>query len=250
MTLSSLGVILALGGLLTLVGAIVTLTLRRGDVRGAQWVDCALIAGVAAVIGGRAGHVLLQWGYFADHTDEIVRFTAGGTNAEFALLAGTFGLLVGGRWRHVPDAVLLDAFALALPVLMMAGWIGCATAVCGWGKEVTTLADFPSWAVSWSRDIYSGYAPRYNTQGYGLAWGALWLIVGGVMIWRRWGVGRRYWLLVAGVSLGMALIGFWRADPVPILLGVRADQGVALVTAAWGLALFTMTRLKASRRSQ
>ena len=66
----------------------------------------------------------------------------------------------------------------------------------------------------------------------GAAWGCV--IALGLLATRRrtWPPGTRFWLFLAAYSLGSFLIGFTRADEVPLLAGWRADQimdGVLLI---------------------
>ncbi|MBK8023443.1 MAG: hypothetical protein IPK19_18935 [Chloroflexi bacterium] len=136
------------------------------------------------------------------------------------------------------------SFAPALALLALGGWIGCAAAVCAWGKEVTTLADYPAWAVGWTRDVYNLYAPRYNTQLYGAAL-AIGLLI--VAVWRPAQSAGRFWLVLALLGAGMALIGFWRADPVPVVFGLRADQIADVVVAGWAAVLYVYSQRRPRR---
>ncbi len=118
---------------------------------------------------------------------------------------------------------------IALPLVALAGWLGCARVGCLYGAEVETLAYYPAWLVAESHDIYGLVAPRYDTHRFGA------LLAGGVLVWAGvvWWHGRPtarvFWAMSAAWCLGMFGIGFLRADdalPTPFL---RVDQWLDLV---------------------
>lgn len=205
--------------------------------RAGVWFDLALAALAGAIVGGRAGYVLLLWHVYAGEWARIVDVRAGGLDWHGALIGGLIALALGWRVRargRIAWARVSGAAAFALPVVLLAGWIGCAQAGCASGAEVRTLADHPAWAVTWARDAYGIDAPRYNTPLFGavLAGAAL-----AVALRVRRG---RLWATAAVIGAGMGLIGFWRGDPMPMAFGVRADQIASALIAAWGWALWIM----------
>lgn len=212
-------------------------------------VDLALGAGIGSVVGGRIEHVALQWAYFSTARDEIARVTLGGLEWHGAFVGGLIGLWLVIAAKNITQRrkgaktqsieIIFGAAALVIPVLALAGWIGCYAAPCAWGKEVTTLADYAPWAVGWTRDVFNIYAPRYNTQLYGMALAVMLMVLAWLLRQRR-GAGR-FWLIVGLLSVGMFFIGFWRADFVPSWFGLRVDQvfdgilaGIALTLSAVG----------------
>jgi hypothetical protein len=101
---------------------------------------------------------------------------------------------------------------------------------------VDTLANAPAWLVWESIDVYGIPAPRLSTQRFGIALCSAVLLILIVLYWRRMAVGRRFWIELALLSLGMFVIGFFRADPVAFLFGLRVDQvldGVFFVVSLW-----------------
>lgn len=213
-----------------------TLALSLAAVAGIAWsvwrvpgqrgavVDVCLGGLVGGVLLARVGHVLLNWPYFAYNTGEIVRIQAGGLDWHGGLLGGLLGMALVARWRRLPLAGLIDALALVLPLLALAGWWGCRAANCGYGAEVDTLANYPPLVVAELRDVYGIPAPRYNTQLFGLALGGLVLGIVLILFWRGWLIGRRFWLALLVLSAGMFVIGFFRADYALSIGSLRADQ--------------------------
>ncbi len=200
------------------------LGLRRAALRPSVIIDAGLAACLGGVIGARIVHVLLNWSYFADAFSEALHPNAGGLDWHGAVIGGLIGLALVAWVGKVKLRDLLDALAPALPLLALAGWIGCWAAVCGYGAEVDTLAHYPAWAAAESRDVYGIIAPRYNTQIFGMALAIGLLVISVVLIRRGWLKNRRFWFLLALLSIGMFAIGFFRGDYAVMVAGLRADQ--------------------------
>jgi prolipoprotein diacylglyceryltransferase len=186
-------------------------------------VDLMLGGLAGALVGGRALHVLLNWDYFASHLNEALY--GGGLDWHGAAIGGLAGVWVALHFlAPCGRAAVLDGLALALPLLVLALWAGCGAAACGYGAEVATLADYPAFAVSESSDVYGIVAPRWNTALFGMALAVLVGLVMLIFTWRGWLTGRRLWLALALLSVGMFAIGFVRGDTSPMLFGFRIDQ--------------------------
>lgn len=217
---------LALGMLITAL--LFMRKLERG--RRTRAVDALLLALALALALARVEHVLLNWAYFADNLDEILLLSAGGLGWHGTVLGALGGLWIGWRLRLHPRPFgqfqeFIDALAFGVPVLMLAAWFGCWSAGCGYGYEVATLADYPSPIAAELPDTYGVIAPRLNTPLFGMAWAVLVLLVA----WQARQRSGRFWLLLALVSLGMFLIGFVRADSVPVAFGLRVDQVLDMI---------------------
>lgn len=230
LTLRTFSLLLALG----IVTSIVLFALRRGG-RAGDHIDIALTALVSGLVGARLFHVLLHWDYFADNFNEALRLNAGGLDWHGAVLGGLLGLSLASRWRKVAFRAALDALTPALPLLALASWVGCAAAACAYGAEVDTLAHYPPLVVAETRDIFGIVAPRHNTQLFGAALSLLLLLMTALLFWRRWLSGRRFWLVLAFLSLGMFLIAFSRGDAVLLVAGLRGDQWLDVVFLAVSL---------------
>jgi len=218
------------------------IALYRQPSRG-RIVDAYIGALVLGLVGARVAHVALNWDYLTDNTSEIWVISAGGLDWHGALWGGLLGLALVrwtqtllSRWLHrpLPDHPtfhpLLDSLTPALPLIGLGGWIGCLAAGCGYGNEVDTLA------------------PRYNTPYFGmLLCGIGFVLVLLSVIWRRRSPDdtrnpRRFWLLVVILSMGMLLIGFYRADHTIVVYGLRADQLLDVIMLLWGLVLLFRSR--------
>jgi phosphatidylglycerol:prolipoprotein diacylglycerol transferase len=194
-----------------------------------RWLDVSIAAIVAGVIGARALHVALQWEYFQDHTGEIDALWLGGMAWHGGLFAAVPVVLIAARLRDVPLRAWTDALALAFPLSMIGAWSGCRDAGCGYGYEVATLADWPGWLVEELPDVFGLYAPRLDVQLFGAVFGAILFILVLILTRLEWLRGLRLWLVLALASLGLALFGFFRADPAQTLIDHRADQVFNLI---------------------
>lgn len=221
---------------LAIVLAIGLFVFRRGG-RAGESMDMALVMLVSALLGARLFHVLLHWNYFADNLSEALRLNAGGLDWHGAVLGGLLGLWVTARWHKVSFRAALDSLTLALPLMTLAAWVGCAAAACAYGAEVDTLAYYSPLVASETRDIFGIVAPRYNTQLFGIALALFLLLVTGLLFWRGWLYGRRFWLVLALLSLGMFIIGFYRGDAVLMVAGLRGDQWLEAILTLCGLIL-------------
>ncbi|NDJ78104.1 MAG: hypothetical protein GYB65_17790 [Chloroflexi bacterium] len=189
-----------------------------------RWLDVGLAAVLGGLAGARAVHVAVEWDYFTDHHDEITLIRLGGLSWHGALLTGIPAALALAWLRRVPIRAWTDALALAWPVGMVFTWQGCRKAGCGYGLEVTTLADFPDWQVAELPDVYGLYAPRLELHMAGMLLGGMLLLVMLLLAWQNWLPGVRLWLALALTALGMYIVGFFRADPAHTWYDRRADQ--------------------------
>lgn len=216
---------------------IVARAAQRGE-RIAPWLDVIVGAVVGGVIGARAVHVWLNWAYFSAHTDQIIDLANGGLDWHGAVVIGLAAAIGVAFIRRVPIATLTDLLALALPVGAIAAWQGCGTATCGYGLEVPTLADYPSWLVTESADIYGTVAPRLNLPPIGTALAVVVLIFVIALTALGWLRGLRLWLAIALFSLGSGILDFFRAEYVPMWFDHRADQILDFALALVAILIF------------
>lgn len=224
-------------GLFIVGGAGVGVLVLRRVYDPGRVLDAYLLILIAALIGARIEHVLLHWDYFANAPAEITNLNTGGLNWHGAVLAGLLGLALAARWRKFDAWRLRDSLTLVLPLLAFGAWWGCGASHCAYGREVTTLADYPAWVAAETADVYGIVAPRYNTQPFGMLLALLVLGVTVLLMRRDWLPGCRFWLVLALLSAGALGIGFFRDDPMPLVVGLRADQWLDTGMLGWALFL-------------
>ncbi len=98
-------------------------------------VDSAMWALVLGVLGARALYIALDWGYYAEHRNELFQWQFNGLTSFGGVLGGLLGLMIG-MWRAKKSPLqMLDvagaAFLLAHPI----GRIGCLLNGCCYGGQ-------------------------------------------------------------------------------------------------------------------
>jgi prolipoprotein diacylglyceryltransferase len=252
------------------IGIAILLSLGIGFYRqpsAARNFDVYIGALVLGIIGARLFHVALNWDYFTDNQSEMWVIEAGGLDWHGAVLGGLLGMalvlwldhLITPRiqrfYRIEPKTrpslnTLLASLTPALPLIGLGGWVGCLAAGCGYGREVDTLANYPRWMTSELVDVFGIVAPRFNTPYFGIALCLVgFFIVLLLMLWRRISLNARpFWGLLAFLSVGMFIIGFYRADHTYMIDGLRADQLLDVIMGLWSLIL--ALRLRGQQRSE
>lgn len=174
------------------------------------WLAICLLALVGGVLGGRALHVLSNWAYFQNAVGEALRVNGGGLDWPGAVTGGLAGAALAARALRTPLGPVLNALTPALPLLALAGSAGCAAAACAYGREIPTLAGVSPLVAVELPDVYGLPAPRYQTQ----LWAALWalglLVLVALLVWRGWARRGRFWITLALLAAGMAVIALYR----------------------------------------
>jgi prolipoprotein diacylglyceryltransferase len=115
----------------------------------------------------------------------------------------------------------LDRLAIPAAIVGAAGWLGCLADGCAYGRRTASGPLTPP-----APDLLGNFAPRWPTQALGLVYSLLVLL----LLFRLTQVELRPGLLgalaLALLSAGAFGIAWVRADPVPVLAGLRLD-GVA-----------------------
>ncbi len=225
-TWSTYTVLLMIGILLSI--AWMLLRARPGTRR--DTLDACLLALVGGVLLGRAGHVLLHWAYFRDHTEEITQlYFQGGLSVHGVLLGAGLGLLIGARWRELDVRHLLDSAAFSVPLLGLAAWWGCAANACAYGAPVQQMTEYPPLLTWIEPDIYGIVEPRFAAQRIGMALSASLLILTGMAFWRDWFVGKRLPLAILALSLGNFMVEFMRVDYISLRDPLSPEAALYLV---------------------
>lgn len=185
-------------------------------------VDAGIAALGGALIGGRAVHVMVNWGYFQEHLAEIPEVWNGGTSGLGALAGSIFTIVLLSIFINRSIGELGDALLPLAATLISATWMGCWLDGCAYGATVDVW-----WGIQ-SRDEWGMLLPRVPVQLVGAV-----LTIG--LFWALEQITDR--LPMAGQAAGLALLGlslelfglsFLRVDPIPYWRGMRLDAWGAL----------------------
>lgn len=206
-----------------------------------RYLDAAVFVLFAALVGGRALTVSVNWGYYATHLSEIVKVWLGGLSGIGALVGGVLGVIIISMWWRLPAGILADTIFPLAGALSISSWLGCWADTCAYG-----LPSKAWWALP-ARDEWGVLASRIPVQ---LVGAALTLIL-------VWTIDRSKRLALPGLSAGIGLFGlslimfalsYLRADPVPIWQGLRLEAwgsiGLMIFSACIVVVLLVRWRLK------
>ncbi len=196
--------------------------------------SCYMNAGVWALfgtlIGSRAAVVIVNFPYYQAHPGEIIQVWLGGLSGVGALAGGALSVVIVSKWKNIDTGALADALFPLAGTVMVTAWLGCWLDTCGYGFRTEAW-----WALP-AKDEWGVLVNRAPVQFLG----ALATLA---MVWLLERAGKRLptcgsggLLGLFGLSAEMFLLSFLRADPTPILNGLRLE--------AWGaLALMALSAL-------
>jgi len=126
--------------------------------KAAQHFNAALICLLGALLGGRAGNVLLNWTYYQTSPLEIPQVWLGGLSWEGALVGGLVALPLAARCIRTSPFQLADVLRPLLVCLTASAWLASWMAGYAYSPETQAWWGLPV------RDEWGGYAHRWPTQ--------------------------------------------------------------------------------------
>jgi phosphatidylglycerol---prolipoprotein diacylglyceryl transferase len=205
--------------------AATAVAVRLGKQRGIQpeyIFDLTAAILVSAIIGARLLYVALQWSYFRDHPDHIVRLWEGGLSFHGGLVGGLLAGIVYCRRRGLSFLRMGDVVAPGVALGYAIGRVGCFLNGCCYGGPT----DLP-WACRFHDPPITGplTPPSHPTQIYAsiINLGVFYLLL---RIFRRQRVtGQVLWSYIVFYAVYRFGIEFLRA-------GVTAQVAAAGLTQA------------------
>lgn len=188
--------------------------------------SCYMNAGAWALfgtlVGSRAATVMVNFPYYQAHPGEIIQVWKGGLSGMGALVGGVISVIIISRWKNIELRALADALLPLAGTVMITAWLGCWLGSCSYG--------FPSdawWALP-ARNDWGLTTTRVPVQFLGalstLAF--IWLLELASKHFSTCGLSAFIGLF--GLSSEMFVLSFLRADPTPIINGLRLEAWGAL----------------------
>jgi prolipoprotein diacylglyceryltransferase len=211
-------ILLGLGALLGLL-----LLVWRAPKREAErYLDAGLWILFAALVGSRAMAVAINFNYYQTHPGEIIQVWLGGISGVGALAGSMVAIIILSVWWKLPAGTLADALLPLAGVIAITAWLGCWVDRCSYG-----LPSEVWWAIQ-GRDEWGVLVKRIPVQLIG----ALLTLV---LLWSLEWASKR--IRIPGLMAGIGLFGisavifslsFLRADPIPIVNGLRLEAWAAM----------------------
>lgn len=217
---------------------------RRG-LNPKRFYDLSFYGIVAAIVGSRILHVILEWDYFAANPQEIFALWKGGLAFQGGLLFGLVTIIYLLYRYRLPLWATVDTMAVAVPLGQFIGRLGCFMAGCCYGTECSL-----PWAVTFTHPetLARPGVPLHPTQLYES------FLSLGVFLFLLWLRHRqRFPGQILGTYLFLAgtvrfIVEFWRGDERgPILLWGMASTQVIALALALGAGIFLYWRSRAAQ---
>lgn len=196
--------------------------------------NTALLVLVAALLGARLAYVAVNAAYYRASFWEIFQFWQGGLSWPGALagaalaIAATASVYSTPRGRRVPFGWLADRLYPLLPPVAITAWLGCWLAGAAYGTELPT----GTWLGVPSPDETGATLPRFPVQ----ILAALALLSFFALLELRLRPKRPHGALSALALVGLMFVqlgaSLLRADPAPMLQGLRLDAWFAAAVLA------------------
>lgn len=203
-----------------------------------EQVSAALASLAAGLLGARLAFVAAHARYFGGHPSETVAVWLGGLSwaggaAGAGIGLGVYALLSRQDGWRLADRMILPATGLAC-----AAWLGCLLDGWAYGLPLAT-----GWGAVPAPGLLADPVRRWPTQWLGVLASLATLAL---LIWlaprvRRPGVlAATGLILISAASLALSLV---RADPVPLVRGMRLEAVGSAVLAVTALAVLLIRGL-------
>jgi phosphatidylglycerol---prolipoprotein diacylglyceryl transferase len=186
---------------------------KKNGLNGAYILDIGMLGMIAAVVGGRIFHILVEApGYYWEDPLRALYFWRGGFVSYGGFIGVGLCLFSYLKWRKVNLLEYLDTFAAAAPIVKFFIRVGCLLAGCCYGRPT----DLP-WAITFHNHdatafYYYPYLPLHPTQIYSMIHALLLFGIVNLVYRRRSFPGQTLCVLGIFWTLPRTIIEAFRAD--------------------------------------
>jgi phosphatidylglycerol:prolipoprotein diacylglycerol transferase len=230
-TLYTYGLLVALAFL-----AAFWLTGREAERRGLDrrhFQDLGFLLLVAAIVGSRLFHVLVEWEYYLEHPLQVVKIWEGGLVFYGGFICAALAMIWHVRARALPVWTTCDVMSPALALGQALGRLGCFFAGCCYGANCTL-----PWAVTFTetRGLAPVGTPLHPTQLYSaLANLSIFAILYFVARPRQRFEGQIFGLYLMLYPAARFVIEFFRDDPRGALGPLSTSQALGIPLLLFGI---------------
>jgi phosphatidylglycerol:prolipoprotein diacylglycerol transferase len=179
----------------------------------------ASITLLGALIGGRAGYILLNWAYYQRHLWEAFQIWLGGFTWISALAGAFIFILIATQIQKTSLGYVLDGLLPLFSSIAISTWLACWLTGYAYGIEINRWWGIPAMdesgliAQRWPIQLLSALS------ALGFHWLAEYCQT------HRWisHPGLASSLVLAGFSLTIFCLTPFRGDTIPMLKGIRLD---------------------------
>jgi phosphatidylglycerol:prolipoprotein diacylglycerol transferase len=204
------------------------------------YVNAGIWALFGTIIGSRAAIVLVNWGYYQVHLPEIFQVWMGGLSGIGALMGGIVSVLIVSKWKNIHTGALADALFPLAGTLMVTAWLGSWISGAAYGQESNAWWALPT-NDEWGLDVH-----RVPVQFIGAIVTLLIIILLERSTKRFSAHGLNAIVGLFLLSGEIFSLSFLRADPAPMLYGLRADAwgavGLMILSGLTWLVIWTIQR--------
>ncbi|MBW1710663.1 MAG: prolipoprotein diacylglyceryl transferase [Deltaproteobacteria bacterium] len=143
LTVSSYGVLAALGFLLALIW--VVYDAKKDGLNSDTIADLAFYLALGGVIGSRIFFLIISWDYYRNNILDILKFWEGGLVFYGGLITAVFIFIIYTLVKSLPLWKAADIFAPGIALAQGVGRLGCLAAGCCYGKP----SNLP-WAITFT----------------------------------------------------------------------------------------------------
>ncbi|OGQ68986.1 MAG: hypothetical protein A3F89_04335 [Deltaproteobacteria bacterium RIFCSPLOWO2_12_FULL_50_11] len=191
---------------------------KKNGLRGDYILDMGMIGMLAAVLGGRIFHILVEYpAYYWEDPMRVFYFWRGGFVSYGGFIGIAVSFLVYFRWRRIDAWKYFDILCASGPITKLCIRIGCLLTGCCYGRPT----DVP-WAITFTERsstafYYYPHVPLHPTQIYSMIHAILLFVIVNFTYRRRNFDGQTSCVLGILWTLPRTVIETYRAD---------ADRGV------------------------
>jgi phosphatidylglycerol:prolipoprotein diacylglycerol transferase len=221
---------------------------RRQDIAPGHLTEMVLWTVLAGYVGARLLQVFLyDWDAYADQPLRILAVHEGGLAIYGGLIGGALAVAIYARLKKLPFWRLADAVAVAIPLGLIVGRVGCTIA-----GDVVGTPTHSAWGLVYT---HPGSSVPRHLLGVPTFPAPIIMMLGNMGLFslllaarkRLQQPGDLFLTFLIAYSAGRFLINFWQVEP-SLLLGLHPTQltALAMATVAASLLLFRLVRRPAT----